>query len=95
MANISNFNEFQRKLEGMNLDDRQKYFFTVIKEELNAVNEEMASAAKAILALAEQMEMFVELHGRTQQGLQAIRKGIYEERGIDVMSVATEPETEQ
>jgi hypothetical protein len=86
------FNAFQRELEKREIGDpKLRFILTLMYEQIAEVAKQGDQAAKVMLEMANSMEGIVGLHEETQRRLQQVaRQGM--EDGIDVSSVANEPE---
>lgn len=82
---MATFNEFQRELQRRNISPENAYMFTLIYERLIHLAKEVEQTATAVLAMAETVTGFVELHERTQGELKKLRDHNKTE-GIDVRS---------
>jgi hypothetical protein len=89
------FNEFQRELQKRNIDGPNAYMFTLIYERLGECMQQQEEVAKAVLMFADQLQMFVNLRELDVRDVEAIKKKvgmIGRTPGVDVHSVANEPE---
>jgi hypothetical protein len=68
------FNEFQRELTSKGIEGPHAYVFTLIYERLVHMGNEIDNNAKALLALANSVRAFVELHEVTQGRVMDILK---------------------
>jgi hypothetical protein len=68
--------EFNRELERLFSDDeRMRYFFGMVWERMAQISMDMDTQSKLMVEFATQLSNFVELHGRTQEGLNKIIRG--------------------
>jgi hypothetical protein len=80
---MTTFNEFQAILNRMDLPKEHAYVFTLLFERQTELAKQMDSASKVLVALADSVANFVELHERTQQGLTQLMRGGRPD-GVDV-----------
>jgi hypothetical protein len=79
--------DLKREMDNKGLDPKLAYFFGEMFEHVIALSQDLDKAMTVLLELAEQMGSFVELHRRTQEGVQHIlSRGKVE--GVDVSSVS-------
>lgn len=82
---MTTFNQFQKELQKRNISPENAFMFSLIYERLIHMAHEQESAAKAILAMAETISGFVELHEATEKKLESVRRGGRPD-GVDVYS---------
>lgn len=88
---IMTFNEFQRALQKRGIEPKVAYMFTLIYEQMVELSKHGDEAAVIMLDMARAMEGIVGLHETTKSHVEALaRRG--QTDGIDVASVANEPE---
>jgi hypothetical protein len=85
------FNEFQRELRAHGVDGPPAYFFTLLYERLIETENQLTLCAKVVQQMATSMEGFVQLNEVQQREVRKFIRGGRPD-GIEVASVATEPE---
>lgn len=88
---MATFNEFQRELQKRNISPENAYMFTLVYERLAQVMKAQEELAKAVTSIAGNLADFVTLREQDQAVLKRLAKGMLE-AGVDVYSVANEPE---
>lgn len=88
---MATFNEFQRELQKRNITTENSYMFTLVYERLAHVAKAQEDLAKAMMVLAQSMQGLVVLREQDQAVLHRLSRGLSED-GVDVRSVANEPE---
>ena len=89
------FNEFQRELRKRNIEGPNAYMFTLLYERLGEAIKQTDEMASVILLLTEQVQAFATLRELDIKDIERIkaRTGmIGKTPGVDVHSVANEPE---
>lgn len=79
------FNQFQKELQRRGIDPQNAFMFTLIYERMIHMAKEQEDAAKAILALANTISGFVELHEATEKKLRDVQRGNRPD-GVEVFS---------
>jgi len=87
------FNEFQRELRKRNIDPNTAFILTLLYERLAEVMKGQEETATVVLGMAQTMQGFVQLSEANNKKMQQLARGQYES-GVDVMSVANDPEDE-
>jgi hypothetical protein len=85
------FNEFQRELQKRGIQPQEAYIFTLIYERLIEVSRAVEMNAQALVSVANNMQGLVGLNEHLRARIEQVSKG-FREDGIDVASVANDPE---
>jgi hypothetical protein len=91
------FNEFQRELRSKGIDGPNAYMFTLVYERLGECMKQTDETAKVVMLLAEQLQAFCSLRELDMKDMENVKKRIGmigKTPGIDVHSVAREPDNE-
>lgn len=89
------FNQFVAELEKKGMDKHNAYFFTLLYERLIETEKVVMEGANVINLLAEQLQRFTTLREQDIEQIKHIRERMNElgkHDGIDIQSVANEPE---
>jgi hypothetical protein len=85
------FNEFQRVLKDRGIDERTAYVMTMLYEQVSEMSGQMDGVSKILLDMANTMEGLTGLHEATQARIRDVI-GSGKDFGVDIRSVANEPE---
>lgn len=87
------FNQFTKELERRGIDQQTAFMLATVYERLIQQQKLIEDQASVLVQFANQLQGFVQLHGRTQEGLQRVMKGNRPD-GVELGSVANDPEDE-
>lgn len=79
------FNEFNRRMIQADVPAKLREFMLTIYSQQLEMTKMLDEQSSILLGFANTIEGFVELHGRTQEGLQALRHG-GRPQGVEVKS---------
>lgn len=89
---IMGYNEFQRKLNELGVQDENvRYLFSLLYEQLSELSQHLDMQSSLLLGLAKQLEAFVNLNEVTQGRLKEFIRN-RKTPGVEVGSVSNEPE---
>lgn len=91
---MTTFNQFQKELQKRGIKPQEAYMFTLVYERLLQISQEVEQSSKIVLEVVNSLQGLVQLNEVTQRQLARVSKGIFSD-GIDVESVANDPETKQ
>lgn len=89
------FNEFQRELQKREIPPNEAYIFTMMYERLGQVLAQQDEVAKLLVTFADSLQTFATMAQHDQRTLSALAKKagmLNRTPGVDVQSVANEPE---
>lgn len=86
---MATFNEFQRELQKRGIDGRNAYMFTLVYERLIETEKLVNQAMTVISGFATLLQGFTALREEDMRAMQDLKR---KTDGVDVMSVANEPE---
>jgi len=89
------FNEFQRELKKRDIPDNQAYVFTLLYERLSEVLQQQEEMAKLLLTYGDALAKMALMSQHDQKTLSTLAKRagmVNKQDGVDVASVANEPE---
>jgi hypothetical protein len=95
MPDILTFNQFQKELRDRGIEGPMAYILTTMYERMSHMSSQMDELASLQLALANSMEGFVALHAQSSNDMDQLKArigGFGKTPGVDVHSVANEPE---
>lgn len=92
--NMQSFMKFQQELERREIPKQTAYMLTKMYEQMLNLAEQVDMCANLILKTVESMDQVVNLNSVTQDRMKEL-KNFGKEDGIDVESVANDPEDEQ
>ena len=86
------FNQFQRELQERGIDPKVAYMLTVIYEQVMEQGKRIDDCASVLLNMAHTVRGLTGLNEQTAERLRRIERGGDESAGIEVRSVAYDPD---
>lgn len=90
MSDSMTFNQFQKELRDRKIEPQNAYLFSLLYERMTEMAKQLDMMANIVTGMANTMGSFVELHGRTQEGLLNLEK-YGKTAGVEVSSVVPDP----